>query len=131
MAQRTPPSQAVPAQVLRSLRRTLVQRGEALRKEVAAATETTRRQESDRMTEVVDRKDTANDEIQAGIGEAEVERDLQELRAVAAALQRIDNGQCGICVDCGENIDVHRLAAMPTAIRCAACQESQERRVNA
>jgi RNA polymerase-binding transcription factor DksA len=128
MAERTPPPPAVSAQVLRSLRRTLVQREETLRKEVAAATEATRREESDRMADVIDRKESANEEIQVGIGEAEVERDLHELRAIAAALQRINNGQCGICVDCGESIDEPRLAAMPTAIRCAACQDLHERR---
>lgn len=31
------------------------------------------------------------------------------------------------CVDCGEDIDPRRVAAMPGCLRCRGCQEEHER----
>ena len=49
------------------------------------------------------------------------------LRAVRAALRRIDEGSYGSCLDCGEEISLRRLAAMPTAALCIICQEAVDR----
>lgn len=46
---------------------------------------------------------------------AERQRDSDELRDVQAALERIEAGTYGICMACGEPIDVQRLRALPTA----------------
>lgn len=49
-------------------------------------------------------------------------REVRE-RAVAAALQRIEEGEYGFCVECGEAIAPRRLdldPAAPTCIGCAA-----------
>ena len=43
-----------------------------------------------------------------------------------AALRRIDEGTYGICQDCEEKIHPKRLAAMPTAALCLACQEAND-----
>lgn len=56
------------------------------------------------------------------------EQDRRELEAIRAALARIDAGTYGICEACGETISTARLTAMPTALRCVACQERFERR---
>lgn len=45
------------------------------------------------------------------------------LREARAALRRIDEGIFGICLDCEEDIKLKRLAALPWAARCIACQE--------
>lgn len=50
-----------------------------------------------------------------------------ELRAVAAARRRIEDGTYGICVDCADEIEAARLAAQPTAERCVECQRKDER----
>lgn len=50
-----------------------------------------------------------------------------ELRAVAAARRRIDEGTYGICVDCADEIEPARLTAQPTAERCLECQRKDER----
>ena len=47
----------------------------------------------------------------------------QELARIAAALQRLDDGRFGACLDCGEEIAEKRLRFDPsiaTCIRCAA-----------
>jgi DnaK suppressor protein len=46
---------------------------------------------------------------------------MQEMAATRAALGRMDQGQYGKCVSCGEPISAARLQAMPTATLCADC----------
>lgn len=43
------------------------------------------------------------------------------LRAIAAALGRINDGDFGFCEDCGSFIGHGRLAADPCAPRCVSC----------
>ena len=54
-------------------------------------------------------------------------RESSGLRETRAALRRIDDGSFGICMDCEEEINVKRLAAVPWAARCIACQERADR----
>jgi hypothetical protein len=44
-------------------------------------------------------------------------------RQVSGALERIDNGSYGLCLQCGQPIEVNRLAALPWVAFCIACQE--------
>lgn len=45
---------------------------------------------------------------------------------VLAALQRLDAGTYGLCVDCGQPLGPDRLAARPEAARCLADQARLE-----
>lgn len=51
---------------------------------------------------------------------------IQQLRGqrdeAAAALERLDAGTYGQCVDCGRTIPDERLDARPEAARCVDCQ---------
>ena len=58
---------------------------------------------------------------------ADIDRDLEELREVEAALARMSIGSYGTCTDCGEQIQFERLQASPDAKRCQSCQQSYER----
>lgn len=49
------------------------------------------------------------------------------LVAVDGALARLDAGTYGLCVDCGGEIQLERLIALPQAARCFECQERDER----
>jgi len=51
-----------------------------------------------------------------------------ELHKVAAALGRMDAGEFGICVECGEKIQIGRLEAHPYAGECIECAEFDERK---
>ena len=53
--------------------------------------------------------------------------DTAEIAAVNAALQRLEDGSYGECVDCGAHIAEARLHAAPEAARCIHCQEKQEK----
>jgi RNA polymerase-binding transcription factor DksA len=52
------------------------------------------------------------------------ERDLHE--AVTAALERIEQGTYGTCKTCGGAIPHDRLAAVPYATLCIACERQAE-----
>lgn len=54
-------------------------------------------------------------------------RESSGLRETRAALRRVDDGSFGICMDCEEEINLKRLAAVPWAARCIACQERADR----
>jgi len=56
-----------------------------------------------------------------------VDRTLRRLRDVESALRRIERGDFGACIDCGEPIAVSRLTAIPWASRCLLCQEIADR----
>jgi DnaK suppressor protein len=49
------------------------------------------------------------------------------LREVRAALERIDSGSFGICLNCEEDIGAKRLAAVPWTALCIVCQEAADR----
>ena len=55
-----------------------------------------------------------------------MERDSGRLRDVETALSRLDAGTFGICVRCEEQISPKRLAAVPWASNCIACQETAD-----
>jgi DnaK suppressor protein len=56
-----------------------------------------------------------------------VDRESTLLRDVRAALRRIHDGSFGTCIDCEWAISPKRLAAVPWASRCIACQEAADR----
>jgi DnaK suppressor protein len=61
------------------------------------------------------------------VGLAEIDRDLDELRAIDAALLRVADGSYGVCEACDRPIDVRRLNLTPQALRCIDCQTIFER----
>jgi DnaK suppressor protein len=49
--------------------------------------------------------------------------DHQKLRLIDEALDRLESGDYGTCLGCGEPIPARRLEAVPWAKCCVACQE--------
>ncbi len=45
----------------------------------------------------------------------------RRLAEIDAALQRLDDGTYGVCLDCGRPIGEDRLHARPSADRCVSC----------
>ena len=56
-----------------------------------------------------------------------LDRESLRQREITAALERIDNGSFGICLNCEEEIAAKRLAAVPWTALCITCQEIVER----
>lgn len=50
----------------------------------------------------------------------------QELGRIVQALQKIEDGTYGTCMDCGQAISERRLNSYPNAARCISCQEAFE-----
>lgn len=63
----------------------------------------------------------------ADLGQAELSRDLAELRDLEVARMRMEGGTYGICTDCGTQIGYERLRVNPGAVRCVACQTRYEK----
>lgn len=59
---------------------------------------------------------------------ADIDRHVQEMRAVEAALLRIGTGRYGVCSECNGPIAVERLQVQPAAQRCLNCQALYEQR---
>src|SRR5436309_8084655 len=55
------------------------------------------------------------------------ESDFQRLKSIQEALKRMDRGEYGECLRCGEDINEKRLMAVPWATMCIECQEDAER----
>ena len=51
---------------------------------------------------------------------------LEEYRRINRALEKINDGTYGICVDCDGPISEKRLQSFPNAERCIVCQEEYE-----
>jgi len=49
------------------------------------------------------------------------------LRAIEAALERIQRGEYGICSECSDLISEKRLEAVPAAELCINCKEKKEK----
>lgn len=77
--------------------------------------------------EVHDLEDESLADLLTDVTHAEIGRDVEEVRDIEAALQRIAAGTYAICVRCEQPIDRERLDAYPTAKRCLACQQLHER----
>jgi DnaK suppressor protein len=52
---------------------------------------------------------------------------IQRARSLQTALTRVTEGEYGVCTECGTSIPPRRLAAVPDATTCVACQERLER----
>jgi RNA polymerase-binding protein DksA len=115
------------AEELQRLRNRLTERDAELRAEVGAL----RAEEASDMTRtpggpVEDDGERGEEEARHDVRRAEQARDTQELRAITAALARMDDGRYGECIDCGCDIPLARLQAEPSAARCVACQQKAE-----
>ncbi len=68
------------------------------------------------------------DAMQAqAMAQASLQRHRLGLRKVSAALQRIEDGVYGNCLDCDRPIDPRRLEIDPTASLCIECANRSER----
>jgi DnaK suppressor protein len=57
--------------------------------------------------------------------------DMKLLREISDALERLEHGQYGICLECEEPISSKRLDAVPWARYCVTCQEQIAARIAA
>jgi len=105
------------------------QRRRALQAEIR---EDQARVRSERFGEVAGEAPDAGDEsvasLVADLDQFDLGRDLNELRAIEAAHDRLADGSYGSCASCGRDIEYDRLRANPAALRCIDCQRRYEQK---
>jgi DnaK suppressor protein len=69
--------------------------------------------------------DQASDDNEVHVNLRLLQIDAKLLRAIEAAIERIDNGNYGICTICDQEISVARLSAVPWTSVCIACKEKK------
>ncbi len=74
-----------------------------------------------------DEIDTASSEINLQFTGRLREREQGLLGKIDAALAKIEEGEYGECITCGEDIGVKRLKARPVAELCIECKSDQEK----
>jgi DnaK suppressor protein len=54
------------------------------------------------------------------------DRERKLIKKIQQALTRIEEGEFGVCVECGEEIGIARLKARPMTTLCINCKSKQE-----
>jgi len=57
----------------------------------------------------------------------QIESNFSRVQSLKLALQRIQDGSYGSCLECGDEISPKRLKAVPWASYCVQCQEVVDR----
>jgi DnaK suppressor protein len=79
----------------------------------------------DSLPDLVDR---ASSLIDRSLSQSMCDRQNLRIRMIEEALEDIDNGEYGICRQCGCDIAVKRLKANPIARHCITCKSAIENR---
>jgi DnaK suppressor protein len=74
-----------------------------------------------------DDEERAAQEFEAALDIALLEMRARQCQEIETALQLLESGTYGRCVDCDEAILPSRLLARPFAVRCRDCQEAVEK----
>lgn len=76
--------------------------------------------------EVRDVEEQSVDDFVQEVDFALMQMKSETLRKIDEAIQRLEQGRYGICVECGIEIAPARLQAVPFAAACRSCQEAKE-----
>jgi DnaK suppressor protein len=107
-----------------NMHQVLIKRRDALRKALAGDLSLLKELRAQASGDVVDAAlDSVQDEISSQLAEVE----SRELARIEIALERMREGQYGICDGCSISIPMARLNALPYATLCIKCQREAER----
>ena len=115
---------ALTIQTLREYRKRLLQQKKMLERSALSAVE------QGRETSIDDSADATDQAVLSYEKEFLFSRGTQthgQLAQVKSALERMQDGTYGECIECGETIGAKRLEAVPWTSYCIACQEKIER----
>jgi DnaK suppressor protein len=111
-------------QAILNMHDVLIKRRDALRKALAGDLSLLKELSAQSSGDVVDAAlDSVQDEISSQLAEVE----SRELARIENALQRMREGQYGVCEGCATIIPLARLNALPYAALCIKCQRESER----
>lgn len=96
--------------------------------DVERARQLRRNQAGDVSSVPSDEADLARSELDLNMLMNLAERSEERLKAIEGAFERLERGSYGECEQCGGEIPVERLRALPFASRCVECQQQREGR---
>ncbi len=99
-------------QILMQLRQGLLERVRGLRQD----------QEGDALTDPGDTADVANSLQELETHANLIQHAEDQLVQIDSAFARLDEGQYGVCANCGDEIPTARLRILPFAIYCVDCK---------
>lgn len=109
---------------LKRFREILTERYEQIVQSMNATKEVTMAVDQDDLPDEVDLASTEADQsMQLRLRD----RENVLLKKILKTIQKIDDGDFGICEKCGDDIDIKRLEARPVVDLCIRCKEEQER----
>jgi DnaK suppressor protein len=109
---------------LAGMRQLLTKRRDALRKALAGDLSMLKELREQNSDDVLDAAlATAQDELSSQLAEVE----SRELAQIENALERMRDGQYGLCEGCNEPIPLARLQALPYATECIRCRREAEK----
>ena len=82
-------------------------------------------------SDVVDSAEFAEADIQDELNFSLIQMKAETLERIDDALARLDSGQFGLCLECGDELSERRLRALPFALRCTECEGARETRMTA
>lgn len=124
MAKGTVKTAAMDKKKLEQFKKRLEERQQELRRGVARTEQDGRAADSETAQDIADK--AANSYTKEFLfHQSNSER--QVLQMVEGALDRIRMGNFGQCINCGEEINLKRLEAVPWTRYCIACQEKLEK----
>jgi RNA polymerase-binding transcription factor DksA len=119
---------ALTSQQVHELRRRILERRRALAAELRGDADRARGEQYGELAGAAhDTGDESVADLLVDLDQAEMTRDLAELRDLEAARLRLAGGTYGTCVDCKGEIGYERLRANPAAMRCVRCQALHEK----
>jgi RNA polymerase-binding transcription factor len=84
-------------------------------------------QEADDVAPPADEMDVARSLADVETHASLIERAQERLKDIDTALGRLEEGTYGVCEECGEEIPVERLNALPFTLYCVDCQSKRNR----
>ena len=98
-----------------------------LEAQLKEATPTRGLRESIRIHQVADPLDMTQQAAEREVAVLNLDRDTALARRLRSAIERLDDGSYGVCLQCEEEIAPNRLKAIPWAELCIRCQEMADR----
>jgi DnaK suppressor protein len=83
--------------------------------------------ESIHIPHVADPLDITQQAADREVAVQNLDRESTLARQLRSAIQRVDDGSYGVCLQCEEEIAPNRLKAIPWAELCIRCQEQADR----
>lgn len=108
----------------------LLERRRTLQAEIDARLSKGRAGRAGHNAESGDLMDSTAVDVESDIALSLIQMHADTIARVNHALARLDNGQYGLCTECGDEISVQRLNALPFAVRCQACEQTREQAQN-